>query len=71
MHFGKHAKNKGLARLTYMHCVVLVPWRKLLPNLKSVIGFGIVDLSLEDIDTAHNRVPSLRTDIDYAGTLHE
>ena len=47
--------------------MVISPWGEVLLNLKSALGFGLVDLNLEDVDTARNRVPSLRADTQYAG----
>ena len=68
---GTHATSQGAARRTYGHSMVISPWGEVLLNLKSALGFGLVDLNLEDVDTARNRVPSLRADTQYAGPLHE
>jgi predicted amidohydrolase len=51
--------------------MVISPWGEVLLNLKSALGFGLVDLNLEDVDTARNRVPSLQADTQYAGPFHE
>ena len=67
---GTHATNQGAARRTYGHSMVISPWGEVLLNLKSALGFGLVDLNLEDVDTARNRVPSLRADTQYAGPYH-
>ena len=68
---GTHPTDHGSARRTYGHSMVISPWGEVLLNLKSALGFGLVDLNLEDVDTARNRVPSLRADTQYAGPLHE
>jgi len=68
---GTHPTDHGSARRTYGHSMVISPWGEVLLNLKSALGFGLVDLNLEDVDTARNRVPSLRADTHYAGPLHE
>ena len=68
---GTHATSQGAARRTYGHSMVISPSGEVLLNLKSAVGFGLVDLNLEDVDTARNRVPSLRADTQYAGPLHE
>ncbi|MEK9729043.1 MAG: nitrilase-related carbon-nitrogen hydrolase, partial [Alphaproteobacteria bacterium] len=68
---GTHATSQGAARRTFGHSMVISPWGEVLLNLKSALGFGLVDLNLEDVDTARNRVPSLRADTQYAGPLHE
>jgi predicted amidohydrolase len=68
---GTHATSQGAARRTYGHSMVISPWGEVLLNLKSALGFGLIDLNLADVDTARNRVPSLRADTQYAGPLHE
>ncbi|NNU79227.1 carbon-nitrogen hydrolase family protein [Halovulum dunhuangense] len=65
---GTHAARPGdRQRQTHGHSLVVDPWGRILLDMGREAGFACVDLDLDAVAAARQRVPSLRHDREYEG----
>ena len=57
---GDHPSISGRPRRTYGHSLAVSPWGEVLADAGTDPGVTIVELDLEQVDTARTRIPSLR-----------
>lgn len=68
---GNHASSTGNIRSTYGHTMAVAPWGEVRALLPKETGFCLVDINLEDVDSARARVPSVLHQQRYLGPDHE
>lgn len=56
---GEHCCRNGRPRTTYGHTMAVAPWGQTIALLAEGTGFCMVDINLDDVDSARARVPSL------------
>ena len=56
---GEHCCRNGRPRTTYGHTMAVAPWGQIIALLAEGTGFCMVDINLDDVDSARARVPSL------------
>ncbi|SPJ23135.1 carbon-nitrogen hydrolase family protein [Palleronia abyssalis] len=59
---GQHEAQAGRPRKTYGHSMVVGPWGEVLLDMGEEPGVVVLDLDLDQVDTARRRVPSLTAD---------
>ncbi|MQY41897.1 carbon-nitrogen hydrolase family protein [Epibacterium sp. SM1969] len=64
---GTHAATRGPSRKTYGHSLVIAPWGEILLDAGVDPGVSFVDLDMEKVAEARNRVPSLTHDREFDG----
>ncbi len=64
---GEHAISRGKPRRTYGHSLVVAPWGEVLADVGEDTGVTVVDLDLDQVTKARQRVPSLSHDRPYTG----
>jgi len=64
---GKHGASVGKSRETYGHSLIVNPWGKIIFDALGVLGVSVVDIDLEEVNTARNRIPSITHDKPYTG----
>lgn len=64
---GTHHASRGQARRTYGHSMVISPWGDILADAGDACGITYVDLDLEKVAQARQRVPSLSHDRKFDG----
>ena len=64
---GTHPVQRGRARHTHGHSLVVGPWGEVLADGGTAPGLTIADLDLEAVDDARQRMPSLRHDRAFEG----
>ncbi len=64
---GTHAATRGPNRKTYGHSLVIAPWGEVLLDAGVDPGVSFVDLDMEKVAEARNRVPSLTHDREFDG----
>ena len=64
---GTHHASRGQARHTYGHSMVISPWGDILADAGDTCGITYVDLDLEKVAQARQRVPSLSHDRKFDG----
>ena len=52
--------SQGKSRKTYGHSMVVSPWGDVLSDAGTATGVNIVDIDLEEVSRARDRIPSLR-----------
>jgi predicted amidohydrolase len=62
---GTHKAAKGKPRQTYGHSMVVDPWGKVLVDASTEMGVTVVEIDLEEVETARKRIPSLQHDRKY------
>lgn len=62
---GTHKAKKGKPRQTYGHSLIVDPWGKVLADASTDVGITIVEIDLEEVETARRRIPSLQHDRKY------
>jgi predicted amidohydrolase len=62
---GDHAISQGKPRTTYGHSLVVDPWGTVLLDAGTQIGAYVIDINLDDVQTARNKVPALTHDRAY------
>ncbi len=62
---GTHNATSGRQRQTYGHSLVVDPWGKILADASTDAGITIVEIDLDQVDTARRRIPSLQHDRKY------
>lgn len=68
---GEHGSSTGKARTTFGHTMAVAPWGEVIALLAEETGFCMVDINLDDVDSARSRVPSLFNQQSYLGPEHE
>ena len=56
-------------RSTYGHSLVVAPWGEVLVDMGEAQGVACVDIDLDDVKTARQRVPSLSHDRNYSAPI--
>lgn len=64
---GTHPASTGHSRTTYGHSLAVAPWGEVLADGGTETGVICVDLDLDAVDKARNRVPSLTHDREFDG----
>ncbi len=64
---GSHPASTGHSRTTYGHSLAVAPWGEVLADGGTDTGVICVDLDLNAVDKARNRVPSLTHDREFDG----
>ena len=64
---GTHPASRGHSRTTYGHSLAVAPWGEVLADGGTDTGVICVDLDLDAVDKARNRVPSLTHDREFDG----
>lgn len=64
---GDHALSRGKPRRTFGHSMVVAPWGEILGDAGDAPGILVLDLDLDAVDEARQRVPSLSHDRGYNG----
>ena len=59
---GLHSASAGKPRRTWGHSLAISPWGEVLADGGTETGVTVVDLDLEDVDAARERIPSLMHD---------
>jgi predicted amidohydrolase len=62
---GQHDASIGDKRQTYGHSLAVNPWGEIIADASTDIGITIVEIDLEEVETAHKRIPSLQHDREY------
>lgn len=62
---GQHDASTGNKRQTYGHSLAVNPWGEIIADASTDIGITIVEIDLEQVETAHKRIPSLQHDREY------
>ncbi|PTX57777.1 hypothetical protein C8N43_2449 [Litoreibacter ponti] len=62
---GTHAAKSGKSRTTYGHSMVVSPWGQVLLDAGTKPGISVLDMDLEEVNKARQRVPSLEHDRPY------
>ena len=62
---GTHSAASGRQRQTYGHSLVVDPWGKVLADASIDAGITIVEIDLDQVDSARRRIPSLQHDRKY------
>lgn len=57
----------GPSRFTYGHSMAVSPWGEVLVDAGVAPGVTLVDLDLDEVETARGRVPSLKHHVDFEG----
>ncbi|MBT3710063.1 MAG: carbon-nitrogen hydrolase family protein [Gammaproteobacteria bacterium] len=68
---GEHCCRNGRPRTTYGHTMAVAPWGQIIALLAEGTGFCMVDINLDDVDSARARVPSLFNQQRYLGSENE
>ena len=63
---GLHPSSTGGTRQTYGHSLVVSPWGEVLSDAGDAPGLTFVDLDMEAVAQARERIPSLSHDRGYA-----
>lgn len=64
---GTHAASQGKPRKTYGHSLVVTPWGEVAADGGVDPGVTLVDLDLEEVAQARQRIPALTHDRDFTG----
>lgn len=64
---GTHPATVGKQRQTYGHSLVVAPWGEIIVDAAMQAGITIVEIDLEQVETARRRIPSLQHDRKYQG----
>lgn len=64
---GFHPESNGEGRRTHGHSLVVAPWGEVLADAGQDPGVTVVDLDLDEVKRARQRVPSLIHDRDFEG----
>ncbi len=64
---GAHVATRGRARTTYGHSMVVSPWGEVILDMKTDQNIGFVDLSMDAVQQARQKIPSLQHDRKYSG----
>ncbi len=64
---GQHNLSEGKPRATYGHSLAVSPWGEILVDAGTEIGISYVDLRSEEVEKAHQRIPSLTHDREFHG----
>jgi len=62
---GRHSASVGTARQTYGHSLVVDPWGRIVADALTDVGITIVEIDLDQVETARKRIPSLQHDRKY------
>ncbi len=62
---GTHSATAGKQRQTYGHSLVVAPWGEIIADAGTEVGITIVEIDLEQVETARRRIPSLQHDRKY------
>jgi predicted amidohydrolase len=62
---GTHNATAGKQRKTYGHSLVVAPWGEIISDAGTKAGITIVEIDLEQVETARRRIPSLQHDRKY------
>lgn len=62
---GTHDAKVGKQRQTYGHSLVVDPWGQIMADASTDVGITIVEIDLEEVETARRRIPSLQHDRKY------
>jgi deaminated glutathione amidase len=62
---GTHKATVGKQRQTYGHSLVVDPWGQIIADASVDVGITIVEIDLEQVETARKRIPSLQHDRKY------
>ena len=68
---GEHCCRNGRPRTTYGHTMAVAPWGQTIALLAEGTGFCMVDINIDDVDSARARVPSLFNQQRYLGSENE
>lgn len=64
---GEHQISEGRPRSTYGHSLIVAPWGEVLLDAGTEVGSNVIDIDLEAVAEARQRVPSLLHDSPYTG----
>ena len=64
---GQHRAQRGKARQTHGHSLVVNPWGEVVADGGEAPGITFIDLDMAAVAQARSRVPSLRHDRDFEG----
>lgn len=64
---GTHPAQRGRARTTHGHSLIVAPWGEILADGGDLPGVMVVDLDLDAVEHARRRVPSLSHDRPFEG----
>lgn len=64
---GAHSVSRGKKRSTYGHSMVISPWGEVLLDAGTETGVHFVDLDLDAVQQARQKIPSLSHDIEFVG----
>lgn len=65
--WGRHAATEGRERETWGHSLAVDPWGRVLADAGEGTGVTVVDLDLNEVETARARIPSLANARDFEG----
>lgn len=66
-HTGAHPSQTEKRRTTYGHSMVVDPWGRVLMDAGTDPSVNIVDLDLQEVAKARQRIPALTHDVDFKG----
>lgn len=64
---GQHAAQRGRARRSHGHAMVIAPWGEVVLDMGAEAGVGMVTLDLDKVTEARARVPALSHDRSFTG----
>ena len=62
---GTHDATVGKQRQTYGHSLIAAPWGEIISDAGTKVGITIVEIDLEQVESARRRIPSLKHDRKY------
>lgn len=64
---GSHGGGTGALRQTHGHSMVVSPWGEVLVDAGTEVGVSVVDLNLDEVAKARQRIAALQHDRDFTG----
>lgn len=64
---GTHPVASGKSRQTYGHAMIVAPWGEILADAGTECGITFVEINVEEVSKARERIPALTHDTDYHG----
>ena len=66
---GEHPCSRGRRRTTYGHSLAVSPWGDVLMDAGEQLGVHMVDLDVNNVAKARQKIPSLQHDREFSGPL--
>jgi predicted amidohydrolase len=64
---GQHPSSQGRSRTTHGHSLAVSPWGEVMLDAGQEFGVHLVDLDLENVAKARQKIPALQHDREFSG----